>query len=449
MPLRSLIFSSDQESSHRLVEALHELDFQVDACCEIFAAVEKLTGHSYDLIITDWNDPVEAAFLLKTSRELKLNCNAFTVMVARKDLCAAAQQAGARMLLSKPLLPGQTKYALLTSVDFFNRVKTQLPVRVLESLAAPRVAPAPVEPRPQLVPRPQHPVLAAAAVAPASPRAVSIARKMPSPMPLPVPMAHNAVRPGIHLKPKPPAKRKPRYSHFLWVASVAASLSAGYILSGPVRNQAGFKSAERVLTQSLPGRVVQAASLPELATAVYHPRSDARSPQLIHVLPVDTLRRETVVPSSVPDNAHEQPASTTEPEMLPEASGQSIPASLRALPPDNKVPSVDPKTMNSPIGSTNPISLAEDIASNMLVQRVQPSYPEQAMKVGLEGSVVLQALIRKDGTVSNLKLISGPFLLGRAAYKAVKQWRYKPYLLNGEFVEAQTYVTVNFRLPSM
>ncbi len=448
MPLRSLIFSSDQESSHRLVEALHELDFQVDACPEIFAAVEKLTGHSYDLIITDWNDPVEAAFLLKTTRELMLNRNAFTVTVARKDQCAAAQQAGAQMLLSKPLLPGQTKYALLTSVDFFNRVKTQLPVRVLESLAAPRVAPAPVEPRPQLVPRPHHPVPAAAAM-PARPKAVSIAKKIPSPMPFPAPAALNSVRPGSHLKPKPPAKSKPRYSHLLWVASVAASLSAGYILSGPMRNQAGFKSAERVLTQSLPGRVVQAASLPEMATAVYHPRSDARSPQLIRILPVDSLKRETAVPSSAPENSPEQAALNPEPEMLPEASGQSIPASLHLPAPYEKIPSVDPKMMNSPVGSTTPISLAEDIASNMLVQKVQPSYPEQAMKVGLEGSVVLQALIRKDGTVSNLKLISGPFLLGRAAYKAVKQWRYKPYLLNGEFVEAQTYVTVNFHLPSM
>jgi protein TonB len=78
---------------------------------------------------------------------------------------------------------------------------------------------------------------------------------------------------------------------------------------------------------------------------------------------------------------------------------------------------------------------------------VTPSYPEQALKAGLQGAVVLQAWIGKDGNIRDLKLMDGSFLLGQAAVKAVKQWRYKPYVRNGVAVEAQTYVTVNFRLP--
>jgi protein TonB len=83
----------------------------------------------------------------------------------------------------------------------------------------------------------------------------------------------------------------------------------------------------------------------------------------------------------------------------------------------------------------------------MVIQRVLPNYPDQARQAGLQGAVLLQAWIRKDGTVGDIKIIKGPLLLGQAAYQAVKQWRYKPYLLNGQLVEAQTYVTVNFRLP--
>jgi len=65
----------------------------------------------------------------------------------------------------------------------------------------------------------------------------------------------------------------------------------------------------------------------------------------------------------------------------------------------------------------------------------------------LQGPVVLQAWIARDGTIQDLKLIQGSFVLGQAAYRAVKQWRYQPYLVNGRAVEAQTFVTVDFKLP--
>jgi protein TonB len=94
-----------------------------------------------------------------------------------------------------------------------------------------------------------------------------------------------------------------------------------------------------------------------------------------------------------------------------------------------------------------PINLPEDLSQALLLQKVTPSYPEQALKAGLQGAVVLQAWIGADGSIRDLKLMDGSLLLGQAAVKAVRQWRYRPYLRNGVAVEAQTYVTVNFRLP--
>ena len=127
MPQRSLLFSSDPETSRRLAQALRELDFSVDHCPEIFAAVERITTHSFELIITDWDDGVEAMFLIKTARELKCNHDAFRIVVAKPAAVAAAKQAGAQMVIPKPVQPGHTKYALLTSDDFMGRMKGWAP----------------------------------------------------------------------------------------------------------------------------------------------------------------------------------------------------------------------------------------------------------------------------------------------------------------------------------
>ena len=99
------------------------------------------------------------------------------------------------------------------------------------------------------------------------------------------------------------------------------------------------------------------------------------------------------------------------------------------------------------LGGLEPVSVSEELSAALLLDRVQPSYPQQALRAGLQGPVVLQAWIARDGTIRELKLIRGSLLLGQAAYEAVKRWRYKPYLRNGHAVEAQTYVTVDFRLP--
>jgi TonB family protein len=125
-----------------------------------------------------------------------------------------------------------------------------------------------------------------------------------------------------------------------------------------------------------------------------------------------------------------------------------IPESLKTPQPESAtVRTVSVKRSPSLLSQMEPVSLPEDLSQGLLLQKVPPSYPEQALKAGLQGAVVLQAWIDKDGSIRDLKLVNGSFLLGQAAVKAVKQWRYKPYLRNGVAVEAETYVTVNFKLP--
>ena len=86
------------------------------------------------------------------------------------------------------------------------------------------------------------------------------------------------------------------------------------------------------------------------------------------------------------------------------------------------------------------------ILEGSLIRRVQPAYPPIARTAHVQGAVVLAALIGKDGTIENLRLVSGPPMLSQAAIAAVGQWRYRPYILNGEAIEVETQITVNFIL---
>jgi len=81
-----------------------------------------------------------------------------------------------------------------------------------------------------------------------------------------------------------------------------------------------------------------------------------------------------------------------------------------------------------------------------LIHKPQPLYPPIARAGSIQGQVVLRAIISKSGTIENLEAMSGHPLLIPAAIEAVKRWRYRPYVLNGEPVEVETRVTVNFIL---
>lgn len=131
------------------------------------------------------------------------------------------------------------------------------------------------------------------------------------------------------------------------------------------------------------------------------------------------------------------------------APRQEIPASLRYPPVAPSAAAVAPATgqLIAPDWADNTIALPETVTRALLESQVAPQYPERALRAGLDGTVVLQASIGKDGRVRDLKLVSGYLVLARAACDAVKQWRYRPYKRNGESVEVETVITVNFKQP--
>jgi TonB family protein len=92
------------------------------------------------------------------------------------------------------------------------------------------------------------------------------------------------------------------------------------------------------------------------------------------------------------------------------------------------------------------VELPSSTAESSLLYRVEPDYPEQAREKQIEGPVVLQLHINRDGAVEEVKPVSGEALLAQAAGEAVKQWRFKPRAIHGRFVEMETTITLNFRL---
>ena len=94
---------------------------------------------------------------------------------------------------------------------------------------------------------------------------------------------------------------------------------------------------------------------------------------------------------------------------------------------------------------SGPKRIKSQLEEGQLLNRVEPVYPHIAAISGIQGQVKLHAIIGRDGRIQSLSAISGHPLLLRAALEAVEQWRYRPYVLNGEAVEVETLITVNFK----
>jgi len=104
--------------------------------------------------------------------------------------------------------------------------------------------------------------------------------------------------------------------------------------------------------------------------------------------------------------------------------------------------------LSQPAPAVQRVRVSQGVTKGLLIYRVEPAYPPLAKQARIQGVVVMTALIDKGGNVQNLQVVSGHPLLAPAAIEAVKQWRYKPFLLNGQPVEVETTVTVNFRVRS-
>jgi periplasmic protein TonB len=159
---------------------------------------------------------------------------------------------------------------------------------------------------------------------------------------------------------------------------------------------------------------------------------------------------------AVAENTPEHPTATPPPVPAPEPVRPPAPAPApqnQTLPSEPRTAVIIPDSLKTspspaPASSLETSSVPEETSLALLIHRVEPDYPQQAMAQRLDGPVVLQASIGRDGTVRDLKLVKGYFVLAKAAFDAVKQWRFKPYSPNGKAIDFQTTLTVNFKYPN-
>ena len=158
-------------------------------------------------------------------------------------------------------------------------------------------------------------------------------------------------------------------------------------------------------------------------------------------------------------NAHSEPGTKKQDSApLLVKSGTKMPAqaeeSAPSLPSPPTVESPDDSNLNGLISSASSnlhkpslatIKVSQGVSQGLLIKRVQPTYPPAALQLHAQGAVQIEATINKEGTVINPKVLKGDPILAHAALDAVRQWRYKPYYLDGEPVEIQTQITVNFK----
>lgn len=166
--------------------------------------------------------------------------------------------------------------------------------------------------------------------------------------------------------------------------------------------------------------------------------------------------RRAVRPAETVPAAEEPIAAKAERTALPPMSVEVVSGNRRTVvAARNNAINVDMSAASAPapaqaasgavVSAADRVQLSQQTTQSV-TSSVAPDYPLLARQMKVQGAVVLQALISREGTIQELQVMSGPGILAAAAREAVRQWRFKPYFLNGEAVETQARITVNFTI---
>ncbi len=183
------------------------------------------------------------------------------------------------------------------------------------------------------------------------------------------------------------------------------------------------------------------------------PAASVAAAKVVKVVESDILNGRLRAPSKIPQNVQ----MIREDEAPPDLSGGGVPGGVPGGIPGGQLGGVIGGILSSTPSAANVprlampvaakrIRISQGVTEGRLIQKVEPPYPKLAQAARIQGQVVLAAIISKTGEIQNLVLVSGHPLLAPAAIEAVKQWRYRPYLLNGEPVDVETTITETFQL---
>jgi periplasmic protein TonB len=199
----------------------------------------------------------------------------------------------------------------------------------------------------------------------------------------------------------------------------------------PLLHPSSLPNALRKVLITTPAAPPRPAAQP----APHAPSQAASAPRLIKI-PLTSARPRLQISRAA--DTSDAPAPGDPITLGSSASGAGIPGSDPFSHASTPAPRV--------VHPQGPVPISTGVAEGMAISRPSPIYPAIAKAAGIQGTVVLQATISKTGTIEGLRVLDGPPMLRRAALDAVQQWRYRPYLLNGEPVEVETTINVIFSL---
>jgi TonB family protein len=181
--------------------------------------------------------------------------------------------------------------------------------------------------------------------------------------------------------------------------------------------------------------------LPEMAVEVVAGNRHTKVPARSNAIHVD-VGEGAAAPVSQTAPPLAQLSIPAAPAAAPPAPAAAPPTQAAAPPTQAAAP---PAPVAKAVNAAPRVALSQQ-ATQSVTKSVPPDYPLLARQMRVQGAVVLQALISREGTIQELQVLSGPSILATAAQEAVKQWRFKPYFLNGQAVETQAKITVNFTI---
>ena len=460
MAFRALLFSKSPETNAAMTTACESTGIRAEICSDIFTAIDKAKTHAFSCVIADWADQPEAGFLLKRARESVPNrATVALVIVDHEPTAAEMRDHRLDFLIYRPISAGEAEAVLLKASERMQ------PSNAEDAAGSSREADA------------------SSAGASAGSGAMEEGHHTQSDGSSETAEEEVGGEAGAFegeaASGEEGAPRRQRHPlHWNAVCAAVLVMVAGFFLwrsRGTVEYLSRTPEGRvRVLRESVAALFYmnQTGALPVSSAGgdaqqdAYFSRNpapaDAQTPA-IGVVATESTLTETRTPLPKASDfplavlaleQHEAPPIKVERAAIPESMRNSPPIAppvVVTVNPAQMMPVSAPQTQ--PVGQqlvqqfSEPIALTEEAARALLVHAVDPVYPAAGSAQKLHGAVVLQATIGRDGSVEDVKIVRGYFVLGRAAIAAVKQWRFQPYTVNGRAASTQTTLTINFSNP--
>jgi periplasmic protein TonB len=480
MAFRALLSSQKSETNAAVAVACKTVGIRAEVCSDIFSAIEKGKTKAFSCVIADWADQPEASFLLRRARESEPNRNTVAVAVVDREPTAAEIRDNRLDFLIYRPISAEAAQTVLTKArekmqplarndddnDEDQSVEADAGTKTVRSITAP-AEPAHRDSAQlnssQLEPAQGQQTESNAF---AEPKAAEVDRQQ---------NATSEIGPNEGNEGERPRVIKINFAIVLRGAlAVMMVATAAFCL---------WRSRDTVeyLSQTREGRF---HVLREAVTAFFYLNNNAALPvssagsdaqqdayfsrnSTATNAPAQTLK--VVAPESAITEAHTPlPKASEFPQLMPVFEHQEpaplrktqavVPESMRNSPPiappegvavnaTQMMPVSVPQSSPAMEQSGEPVAVSEETARALLIHTVNPSYPPEALAQKLHGTVVLEVVVARDGSVEDVKMVRGYFILAQAAIAAVKQWRFEPYMLNGHAAATQTAITINFSYP--